>query len=295
MLKIMIVLTISLIALSGGSGSCASPNDRTKADQRVIAKPGQGARDLKVLAEGFHSSITEPFVAVVRDADTYDALRKHDANLPNVDADFFKTNIVIAAFLGERNTGGYSIEISKQPLGEIRVAERAPGKDMMVPQMITTPFKVVSVSRAETPAVLLSMGETFLQRAQRYRISSGSFQVSGGFAGGTRSFQLAGKFQVMHLGELITFGFAIVSKDAPRERGLRDSGTGIVTDGRIVVSKLSHGSLLDPPSGDLEISGSFLEKNMLRLEINSGEVNIPENYSGRGTIDAEMVATSAAS
>jgi len=295
MLKTIILLTLSSFGLSGAgvSGCRANRNVSTLASQPVIEKPDHGSRDLKVLAEGFHSSITEPFVAVIRDDETYDALRKHDANLPNVDAEFFTTNIVVAAFLGERNTGGYSVEIIQEANGQIRVSEKAPGKGVIVPQMITSPFKIISLARSGMPAVSISVGETFHQRAQLYRISSGGFQVSGGFAGGTESFQLAGKLQVTRLGELITIGFAVVGSGASRERTLRDTATGSIKEGRIVISKLSHGSLLDPPSGNLQISGSFLEKNKLRLEINSAQINIPENYSGRGTIEAEMVAASA--
>ena len=40
--------------------------------QDAYLQPG----GIKVLAEGFHSKITKPFVAVVRDVETYAALRK---------------------------------------------------------------------------------------------------------------------------------------------------------------------------------------------------------------------------
>jgi hypothetical protein len=152
---------------------------------------------------------------------------------------------------------------------------------------------VVSLATAGMPPLPLSMGEAFRQRAQIYRIGSGTFQVSGGFTGGTESFQLAGKLQVTRLGELMTIGFAVVGSGASRERALRDSATGIIKDGRIVIARLSHGSMLDPPSGDLQVSGMFLEKNKLRIEINSAQIGVPENYSGRGTIEAELVAPSA--
>ena len=72
--------------------------------------------DLKVLAEGSHSKINDPFVAVVRDTDTYAALSRLDENLPRLDADFFTEHVVIAAFLGQRNTGGYGVEITPSPV-----------------------------------------------------------------------------------------------------------------------------------------------------------------------------------
>jgi hypothetical protein len=50
-------------------------------------------------------------------------------------------------------------------------------------------------------AVELSVGEIFQQRAQLYRISSGSFNLSGGLSGRSESFQLNGKLQITRLGD----------------------------------------------------------------------------------------------
>src|SRR5438132_1477970 len=128
--------------------------------------------EIKILAEGFHSSIEEPFVAVVRDVETYAALRKHDSNLPAVDAEFFQAN------------------------GDIRISETAPGKGVMVPQMITSPFKIVSMAINGMPSVSLILTDAFQPRVQLYRISNGTFQLRGGLTGRTESFQLAGKLQI---------------------------------------------------------------------------------------------------
>src|SRR5437870_1507100 len=135
MLKTIISLMISSMALSG-SGFSGCRTSRNESKPPVVEKPSTDSQPLKVLGEGFHSSITEPFVAVVRDSETYAALRRHDANLPNIDAEFFRSNVVIAAFLGERNTGGYGVEINRETNGDIRITEKTPGKGVMVPQMI---------------------------------------------------------------------------------------------------------------------------------------------------------------
>ena len=289
MIKMITVLALSSLAI----GLSGTPGCRGKINNGSPVMEDQKSGDLKVLAEGFHYANTNPFVAVVRDKETYDALRQHDASLPKVDAEFFKSNIVIAAFLGERNTGGYSVEISREAAGQIRVAEKAPGKGMMVPQVITSPFKVVSMPTTGTPAVSLSLGEAFQQRGQLYRISSGTFTVSGGFAGRTETFQLAGKLQITRIANLVTVGFAIVSRGTTRERMLRDIATGLVTENAISISRLSHGSLLDTPSGDLHVKGTFIEKNRVNLDFDSGPVTVPDGYSGKGSIEAEMVTGSA--
>jgi PrcB C-terminal len=249
--------------------------------------------ELKTLAEGSISPVTTPFVAVIRDGDTYAALREVATNLPALTSEFFKTNLVIAAFLGERNTGGYSVAISRDATGQIRISEKAPRKELYVTQMITTPFKVISLATTGAPAIQVSLDERFKQTSQLYRINNGTFTISGGFAGRRDTYQLAGKIQVLRLRNLVSFGFAIVGSGTTHERGLRDFATGSLRDDGIVISRLAHGSLLDPPSGDFHANGKFGEKNTLTVELDSGPVTVPDGYSGKGSIEAEMVAASA--
>jgi hypothetical protein len=249
--------------------------------------------DLKVLAEGSISPIKTSFVGVFRDAETFAALRAQATNLPELQTDFFKTNIVIAVFLGERNTGGYSIAIAQQPSGQIRITEKAPPKNAIVNQMVTSPFKLVSLATNGSPSLQLSLDERFNQRAQLYRINNGSFTVSGGFAGRTEQYKLAGKLQVMRLAGVVSIGFAMVSEGASREHSLRDFATGIASGDSVAISKLSRGTLIDSPSGDLTVGAKFAEKNRLLIDFTTGQVTVPDGYSGKGTIEAQMVAASA--
>jgi hypothetical protein len=287
---------ISLLFSGNGASGCRpkrpinsqANNSRRSAPQKPDANTGE----LKVLTEGFHSSINEPFVAVIHDADTYASLMKEERNLPQLGDDFFNSNIVIAAFLGQRNTGGYSVEIRREQNGQIRVSEKAPAKGTMVPQMITAPFGVVSFETSGTAAVLLAIDQAFQRKTQPYRVTSGTFTVSGGFTGRSESFALAGKLQVMRLGDLMTIGFTLVGNGTSRERSLRDSATTVIKDHSFTIRRMSRGSLLDPPSGDLHISGTFVDNNRLSLEIGSAPINVPENYSGKGTVEAELVKPS---
>jgi hypothetical protein len=291
MLKAITILTLSLIAFGLGNVP-ACYEQQKKNDKRVVENPNNSSGDLRTLAEGSQSSITDPFVAVIRDDATYTKLRNMEPGLPRLEADFWRLNVVVAAFLGTRNTGGYSVDISRIESGKIRVVEKAPPKGAMTTQVITSPFKIVSFAPEGSTGVELSGGEIFQERAQLYRISSGSFNLSGGFTGRSESFQLNGKLQVTRLGDLVTIGFALVSNDSSRERSLRSSATGVIKDGSISIERMTHGSLLDPPSGEFKVSGKFLEKNRLSLELTSQPISVPESYGGRGTIDAELVAAS---
>jgi len=249
--------------------------------------------ELKVIAEGAHSSVSTSFIAVIRDVETYEKLRRAADNLPDVTAETFETNGLIAAFLGTRNTGGYSIDIKQSANGAIRVAEKAPGKDMMVAQMITAPFKMVWVPVSGTGAVSISADRTFQQTSQLYRIDKGSFTISGGFAGRSETYSLAGKLQVTRLGELVTIGFGVVSAGTSRERSLRDVATGVIGENSLTISRMSRGTLVDPPTGVMHASGRFAESNRLILDLDTGRVTVPDGYQGKGTIEAQMVAASA--
>ncbi len=289
-LKFVAVTLFTSFIFSGGMPlGCRSNHD----NKNMVTTTDKSSGDLQVLAEGSVSPIRTSFVGVFRDVDAYTALRAQATNLPDLKADFFKSNIAIAAFLGERNTGGYSIAIAQQPNGQIRVAEKAPPKDAIVAQMVTSPFKLVSMSTNGNPPVQLSLDERFNQRAQVYRISNGVFSVSGGFAGRTEQYKLAGKLQVMRLAGVVSINFAIVSEGAARERSLRDFGTGVASGDSVLIGRLSRGSLIDSPSGDLSVRAKFGEKNSLLIDLTTGPVTVPDGYSGKGTIEAAMVAASA--
>jgi hypothetical protein len=244
---------------------------------------------IKVLAEGYQSKITKPFVAVVRDAETYDALRKRDDNLPRLDAEFFKVNVVLAAFLGERNTGGYRVEITPSPV-DINILERKPGKDIMVTQMITTPFKIVALQGMANTAVRLTLDEAWQHRMQRYRVTSGSFRVTGGFAGTSEEFGLEGMVGVMGEGKLATIWLRIVGPGVKR-RLLMECSTGLMDGDVIQVKRMSADSLMSKPNGGLDATAMFSEKGKrLSLSLASGVTLVADGYSGQGTIQAELAA-----
>ena len=290
-LKLITVAMLTSFVLSGALPLACRSNSRDNRNMVLTSTDSNG--DLKVLAEGSVSPISTSFLGVFRDAETYAALRAQATNLPELKANFFKSNLVIAAFLGQRNTGGYSIAMVQEPNGKIRIAEKAPAKDAIVNQMITSPFKLVSMATNGTPPVQLSLDERFNQRAQLYRISNGSFTVSGGFAGRTEQYKLAGKLQVMRLAGVVSIGFGIVSEGASREHSLRDFATGVASEDTVAISKLSRGSLVDSPSGDLTVRAKFAEKNRLLIDLTTGPVIVPDGYSGKGMIEAQMVAASA--
>ena len=292
MLKAITILALAAFVFGLG-GAPACHEQQNKNDKPVVENQNNNAGELKTLAQGSQSSITDPFVAVIRDDATYAKLCKMEPSLPRLETDFLRLNVVVAAFLGTRNTGGYSVEISRVENGKIRVVEKTPPKNAMTTQVITSPYKLVSFAPEGSTAVELSVGEIFQQRAQLYRINNGTFRQGGGFTGSNESYQLNGKLQLTRLGDLITIGFALVSSGSSRERSLRSTATGVIKDGAIAIERMTHGSLIDPPSGELKVSGKLLEKNRVSLELASLQIYVPHSYNGLGSIDAELVAASA--
>jgi hypothetical protein len=250
-LKLIAVITLATFVSNGGAASaCRSLNYSAQIDNAVTRLNQNDTQTgaLKIVAEDFHSPITQPFVAVVRDTDTYAALIKLDRNLPKLDAEFFQTNFVVAAFLGERNTGGYSVDINRDDSGAIRIEEKKPGKDMMVTQVITSPFKLVSGQGNPTIGVSLILGEVWSTAASHYRITNSQFTMSGGIAGVREQFELEGEMGMLRSSNLATFAIVVKGSGAASNHVLTDTTTAIVDrKGQILIKKMSAGTLVYPP------------------------------------------------
>lgn len=248
-----------------------------------------GKGQMVILAEGAHSEVTSAFIVVARDARVYGNLRKMVTGLPNLLDDFFNGRAAVAAFMGERNTGGYSVEIGRAPDGSIRVSENSPPKDAMVTQVITAPFKVVSVPT--NPSLVVEAEGPWQLAMRSYRIKSGEFSMSGGFAGRTETFALEGDIRVMREGTLVTLLFDLKSSGSETKRLLREAATGSLENGNIDVWKMGAGSLIEVPHNDLSVRGKFVDKkSQLVLELASLPNMIADGYGGRGTLEAEAAA-----
>jgi len=293
MIRSFVLVAILALTLSIGSAS-ESHVKQNRAKSKTETQMTDNPSEPKVLAEGFHSSITRPFVGVVRDVETYEALVKLDGNLPRLDEEFFKTNIVVAAFLGERNTGGYSVEITRIEDGRIYVVERVPTKGVMVAQMITSPYKIVSVSLGGASPLRLDFADAWWQKMRPYRVSSGNFTMSGGFAGMKKQFGLEGQVWVMHQDNFVTFAFEIFSHELTENRSLEGFETGVIrSKGEIAIPKMPADSLIDSPNSGLKATGAFSEAdNTLSLSFVSLPSMIADGYSGMGNIEAKIVVSS---
>lgn len=249
--------------------------------------------EVKVIAAGAHSRVTEAFVAVARDAETYGAIRRLHESLPELGAEFFRERAVVAAFLGRRNTGGYAVEIARDAGGALSVSEAAPPKDAMVTMALTAPFSVASFRHWPEQPVRLRAGDAWRQQARPYRVTSGEFTMTGGFAGVRQPFKLAGTFGVLRHGNLATFLFDLRGEaEGASARALADAATGTVDASRRVhVAQLDPGNFVQPPRRAMRADGSFTEgEHRLTLKLDATQPAVADGFGGYGTLEADATA-----
>jgi hypothetical protein len=244
---------------------------------------------MKVLAEGSHSRVNDAFIIVARDASIYRALRGLVETLPEMNDDFFLKNVVVAAFLGVRNTGGYSVGITRSADKSVRIAQQSPPPDAMVTQAFTNPFKVVSLPAAGEKAVALDLDEPWKAMLRPYRITAGELSVTGGIAGISKKFPLEGEVRVMRYGNWATCVASLkggAKEEAPH--AVTDAATGTVgSDGRIDIPYIDGGSLVGRPCTGLRAVGSFVDnESKLSLQFSPAPCLATDAFYGAGKLEA---------
>jgi hypothetical protein len=305
------VLT-ALVLNSSGANACtikprasesASEQSKNKTQTPTPAPPLEGENKLetknsgevKELAAGGYGSVKEPFIIVARDTETYASLRRLNEQLPELKADFFKSNAVIAAFLGQRRSGGYSVRITRGS-GEqqhlLRISEQTPPKDAMTTMALTAPFQIVSVAVADERPLGLELDAAWQEAARPYKVDTGEFTRMGGFAGRMEKSKLAGNLRVMRHAQLATLFFALQGTGEEGTRALQDVATGTISsDGNFTLTRLDPGSFVPPPRHPLRVQGKFgASENMLMLKLEVMQLKVSDGYGGQGTLSATATA-----
>lgn len=248
--------------------------------------PGTMDGEIKQLAAGNHCTVFESFVFVARDLETYAALESLKITLPNQDADFFKSHAVIAAFLGQRRTGGFAVEITQDADGVVQVVEQTPKG--MVTMALTTPFKIVAVPVKTDRAIALSLDATWKERWRTYRVTSGEITVTGGFAGVQERSGLEGTLQIMREKTLATLHFEVKST-GKRQAQLRDVSSGTVADpAQVSLSYLDSFALSGAIDSPFKVGGQFTnDEQELTLDLKTvSSPYVSDNFDARASLKA---------
>lgn len=241
-----------------GNASNESPQQSGSAEvveNRAERKPGE----MSVLAEGSYGQVSDPFVVVTRDPAVYTTLRQMMKGLPELNADFFKSNTVAAISVGPRNTGGYAVEFTRTDAGQLLVTERVPPPDAMTTQAITTPFKAVAVPTKEGETVALLLRGVLAESLLRpYRVVSGEFASSPGLGERAERFKVGGELRVARHERLVTVLFDLKGAGDERARVLQIAETGVVDErGRFSMTGAGPSSLFGRPARLLSVTGQF--------------------------------------
>lgn len=138
------------------SGACGSPSGADLLEpSNVQAEEQEVSYDEVEEATSSLSGITDRRRLVIEDSETWSQFWAELQSMvvpkpdpPTVD---FSTHVVVAATMGQRLTGGYSIRIDDISRAEERtrvvVVETAPGPTCLTTQAFTAPATAVTVSR----------------------------------------------------------------------------------------------------------------------------------------------------
>lgn len=313
--SIAALITVSLVLNTAGASACAVVGTRERANgseqsksKKQMPQPtptptpapvGEGnletnvSSEIKELAAGGYGSIKESFIFVARDAETYARLTELHNYLPQLGADFFKSNAVVAAFLGQRRSGGYGVRIERAAGGLLRVSERTPPKDAMVTMALTAPFQIVSVGVRDESPLALELDATWQEAARPYKVGAGEFTRMGGFAGRPERSSLKGDIRILRHAQLATFLFVLHGTSGEEGvHALQDTASGTVTpEGGLTLTRLDPGSFVPPPRYPLRARGNFSDnegKLSLTFEVTQAKVN--DGYGGQGKLEATATA-----
>jgi hypothetical protein len=254
---------------------------------------GPTSSEIKELAVGNHSPVFESFALIARDGKTYAALQTLISSLPAQNAEFFKSHAVVAAFLGQRRTGGFGVEITRGSEGVVRIVEHAPAKGAMVTMALTTPFRIVAVPLEPDRPVALALDATWKDRLRPYRVTGGELSITGGFAGKSERLGLEGTLSVMRAGELATFVFEVQSVGDGKVRRLRDMASGLVDgSGQVSIARLDAFALTGAIQSPFQATGQFTE-NEQDLSLMLKTIPAPlisDNFAATGSLTATATA-----
>lgn len=296
----IILALLSLVANGAAAAGCGteqqSAQQNRQSNNQIVDRSSTPSRekgnvdnDIKILRQGSYTLVSEAFVAVARDAETYQELRRLDDNLPILDAGDFNGTAVVAAFLGQRRTGGYGVQITRGANGAVRISEKRPPQGAMTTQALTAPYKIVSVPIENERSLQLDLDPAWRASQRPYKITSGDFTMSGGFAGQSENMRLEGGFSTMRHAALATFIFDVKGAGGTKPRELKEVSTGIVRDGGALgLARFNAGSLVEPPANLLKAKGEFTAgENELTLELESLPSTVADGYRGTGRLAAK--------
>ena len=295
-MKIFKLFLLAAVSFSFIGCVSAQTNKRqtTKKSNSKVTKPMNNKSNvkaadgkIKVIAEDAYGTIETPFIFVARSKETYAQLQMLVENLPPVSEIDFSGMAVVAAFAGTKNTGGYSVSI-RQMTDKIIVEVVEPPKDAMTTDALTMPFQVALIPLEEEKPVPLEVSANWKNAVQTYKITSGEFESSGGFAGTLKKFSAEGTISVLSFGDYATLIFNLSGKGENKNMRLTETASGMMKEGKINLARLDAGSFSEGPKPPLKVSG-MLAGGKLSLTFEPLPTNVADGFQTSGKIEAAKI------
>lgn len=294
--KLLLLFVLSFALISCVTAQVNKPEKNQKPEEKKVKKEvtpceptplASRGNELKVITEGAYGKVEEPFLFVARSAETFKTLQSLVDDMPTVaDIDFDKT-AVIAAFAGERRTGGYSVAIEKSGAAfSVKVIDPAP--DAITTDALTYPYQIVLVPIAEEEALNLRISDNWTRSAQNYRVATGEIAYSGGITGRGKSYPVEGTIGVLRRGDLATFIFNLSGKGAENNKKLTEIVSGNISGGKIEVQRLDVGDFSENPKPPVRVSGT-LAGDKLNLNFTPLPTEMRDGFMAEGKIEAVKV------
>lgn len=145
-------LAIAFVGCDGISDSETGPEFSIELGMETL---DTGAVRLEEIDQGQQGAIVDGTREVLRDQEAYGSfwrqLHASESSVPDLPEVDFDTQIVVAVVLGQRPTGGYSVEVdevltteSGNPV-QVQYTESIPGDGCAVQQVLTSPYVLVTV------------------------------------------------------------------------------------------------------------------------------------------------------
>jgi len=266
-------------------------NSKPKNTKPMNEKPKTAPTNdrVEIIAEGFYDSAETPFIFAARSAETYAHLQKIIGNLPPASKIDFTKSAVIAAFAGTKNTGGYSVSVKKTAGGVITIEVIEPPKDAMTTDALTTPFIVSVVSIEEENTLPIEVSENWKNAMRNYKIVSGKFESSGGFAGRLKRFDAEGTIGVLSFGDYATLFFNLSGKGAEAlNMKLTETASGVIKNGKIDLARLDAGSFSSGPKPPLKVLGTISD-DVISLTFEPLPTVVADGFQVGGKVEAVKI------
>lgn len=285
---LLITISFSFIGCASAQTGKRSTNKNNQAAERKSMNQNpaskQEGKSVKTIAEGFYESLETPFIFVARSEETYSQLQKIVAELPPAKEIDFTKSAVVAAFAGLKNTGGYSVAIRKTA-ENVTIELISPPDDAMTTDALTTPFNVSLISVEQEKTLTLGVAENWKSAMREFKVVSGNFESSGGFAGRLKKFSAGGTVNVLTFENYATLFFDLAGEAANKNLRLKETASGSLQNGEIKIAQFNAGSFSEGPKPPLKAFGKLTD-DKLSLKFDSLPAKMADGFQVNGVLQA---------